>query len=159
MPQGCVCAIALLGAVMVLASNARAQSVISTHSGVVHFFEGDVYLDDRPLASHLGRFPTLPQGAELRTGEGRVEVLLTPGVFLLMDGRSAIREPLPGRQPHQKSVRTALRRTLRNASIAWRYSRLFDEFSIAHFGELYSGPPLKLSARCHGLADFADSPA
>jgi len=70
---------------------AGAQSVISTHSGVIHYFEGAVYLGDQSLQSHLGRFPTVPQGAELRTVDGRAEVLLTPGVFLRMGNRSAIR--------------------------------------------------------------------
>ena len=71
--------------------SAHAQSVISTRSGVVHFFEGDVYLGDQLLQSRLGRFPVLPDGAELRTGEGRAEVLLTPGVFLRLDAQSSIR--------------------------------------------------------------------
>ena len=65
--------------------------MISTHSGLIHFFEGAVYLGDQSLESRLGRFPTVPQGGELRTAEGRAEVLLTPGVFLRMADRSAIR--------------------------------------------------------------------
>src|SRR6202051_4790908 len=69
----------------------KAQSVISTHSGVIHFFEGAVYLGDRPLESHLGRFPSVPQGAELRTAEGRAEVLLMPAVFLRICEYSGIR--------------------------------------------------------------------
>src|SRR5579863_5103054 len=68
-----------------------AQSVISTHSGLIHFFEGEVYLGDQFLESHLGRFPSVPPGGELRTGAGRAEVLLTPGVFLRMGERSVIR--------------------------------------------------------------------
>src|SRR5580704_14367372 len=70
---------------------AGAQSVVSTHAGLIHFFEGAVYVGDRPLESHLGRFPSVPQGAELRTAEGRAEVLLTPGVFLRIGERSSIR--------------------------------------------------------------------
>jgi hypothetical protein len=85
------CAFSTLAAVAGLALPANAQSVISTHSGVIHFFEGAVYLGDRPLESHLGKFPSVPQGAELRTAEGRAEVLLTPGVFLRMGDRTAIR--------------------------------------------------------------------
>jgi hypothetical protein len=69
----------------------EAQSVISTHSGVIHFFEGAVYLGDQPLEPRLGKFPSVPQGAELRTEDGRAEVLLTPGVFLRMGEGSAIR--------------------------------------------------------------------
>jgi FecR protein len=78
-------------AAMALALPASAQSVISTHSGVIHFFEGAVYLGDQPLESHLGKFPSVPQGAELRTAEGRAEVLLTPGVFLRMGEQTKIR--------------------------------------------------------------------
>jgi|SRR5580698_3442343 hypothetical protein len=70
---------------------AGAQSVVSTHAGLIHFFEGAVYLGDRPLESHLGRFPSVPQGEELRTAGGRAEVLLTPGVFLRLGENSAIR--------------------------------------------------------------------
>jgi hypothetical protein len=70
---------------------ADGQSVISTHSGVVHFFEGAVYLNDQPLESHLGKFSTIPQGGELRTAEGRAEVLLTPGVFIRIGDRTDIR--------------------------------------------------------------------
>ncbi len=74
-----------------LALPASAQSVISTRSGVIHFFEGAVYLNDQPLESRLGRYPTLSQGAGLRTEEGRAEVLLTPGVFLRLGQHSAIK--------------------------------------------------------------------
>jgi hypothetical protein len=70
---------------------ANCQSVISTHSGVVHFFEGSVYLGDQALESHPGKFATVPKGAELRTAQGRAEVLLTPGVFLRLREGSAIR--------------------------------------------------------------------
>src|SRR5271166_3881856 len=91
MSNGCVCTFSTLAAVIALALPACAQSVISTRSGVIHFFEGTVYLGDQALESHLGKFPSVPLGAELRTSEGRAEVLLTPGVFLRMGEKSAIR--------------------------------------------------------------------
>lgn len=91
MSKNWACPFSTLAAVIALALPANAQSVISTHSGVIYFFEGAVYLGDQALESHLGRFPCVPQGAELRTAEGRAEVLLTPGVFLRMGERSAIR--------------------------------------------------------------------
>ena len=69
----------------------QAQSVISTHSGIVYFFEGSVYLGDQVLQPHPGKFSSVPPGAELRTAEGRAEVLLTPGVFVRIGARSAIR--------------------------------------------------------------------
>jgi hypothetical protein len=91
MPYDRACAFSAFAAVVALALPANAQSVISTRSGVIHFFDGAVYLGDQPLESHLGKFPSVPQGAELRTAEGRAEVLLTPGVFLRLGERSAIR--------------------------------------------------------------------
>jgi hypothetical protein len=84
-------AFSTLAVVTVLALPADGQSVISTRSGVVHFFEGAVYLADKPLEPHLGKFPSMAKGAELRTAQGRAEVLLTPGVFLRMGEGSAIR--------------------------------------------------------------------
>jgi hypothetical protein len=70
---------------------ASGQAVISTHSGVVHFFEGSVTVAGQPLENQLGRFASVPEGAELRTQRGRAEVLLTPGVFLRIGDDSAIR--------------------------------------------------------------------
>jgi len=81
----------MLAVAAVLTLPADAQSVISTRSGLVHFFEGAVYLGDQPLEPHPGKFTCMAEGAELRTAQGRAEVLLTPGVFLRMDQTSAIR--------------------------------------------------------------------
>jgi len=81
-----------LSAAMLLASSpAAGQSVISAHSGVVHFFEGSVYIADQPLDRQFGRFPEIPEGAELRTAQGRAEVLLTPDVILRVAENTAIR--------------------------------------------------------------------
>jgi FecR protein len=70
---------------------AAAQSVISTHSGVVYFFEGSVFLGDQRLEQSFGRFPDIGDGGELRTERGRAEVLLVPGTFLRIGDNSAIR--------------------------------------------------------------------
>jgi len=43
------------------------QSVVSTHSGVVHFFEDTVFVADRQLEQKFGRFPQIGEGWELRT--------------------------------------------------------------------------------------------
>jgi len=68
-----------------------AQSIVSTHSGVVYFFEGSVFIEDQPLEQKFGKFPDIGDGHQLRTAHGRAEVLLTPGVFLRMNESSAIR--------------------------------------------------------------------
>ena len=88
---GIFAAFAILAGVVATALPADSQSVISTHSGVVHYFEGTVMLDDQPLLPHLGKYPSVPEGSVLRTADGRAEVLLTPGVFLRMNGQSEIR--------------------------------------------------------------------
>lgn len=70
---------------------ASAQSVISAHSGLVHFFDGTVLLDDQPLQQKTGKFDQMNNGSELRTQDGRAELLLTPGTFLRLGANSAIR--------------------------------------------------------------------
>ena len=89
--NGRACALRTLAVLTVLTLAAVGQSVISTRSGIVYYFEGTVYLGDQPLESHPGKFSTVPEGAELRTADGRAEVLLTPGVFVRIGERSAIR--------------------------------------------------------------------
>lgn len=70
---------------------ALAQSVISAHSGLIHFTDGSVYLDDQPIQQQTGKFDQMNNGSELRTGDGRAEVLLTPGTFIRVGPNAAIR--------------------------------------------------------------------
>jgi hypothetical protein len=70
---------------------ALAQSVVSTHSGVVYFFTGSVFIGNERLEQKFGRFPDIGEGRELRTEQGRAEVLLTPGVILRVAENSSIR--------------------------------------------------------------------
>jgi len=70
---------------------AQAQSVISARSGLIHYVEGQVYLGDEQVESKFGNFPEVKENGQLRTGEGRAEVLLTPGVFLRLGENSAFR--------------------------------------------------------------------
>jgi hypothetical protein len=71
--------------------SASAQSVVSARSGVIHYSEGAVFVDDQAVEQKLGRFSEIKQGSELRTENGRAEVLLTPGTFLRIGEMSAIR--------------------------------------------------------------------
>lgn len=68
-----------------------AQPVVSVHSGVVHYFEGSVLIDGQPLEERFGRFEEIRPNSELRTDQGRAEILLTPGVLLRVDENSSIR--------------------------------------------------------------------
>ena len=87
----CTCAFVTLAMLTALALAAAGQEVISVRSGVIHFFEGSVYLGGQPLELHPGKFQILAEGDELRTAQGRAEVLLTPGVILRIGEKSAIR--------------------------------------------------------------------
>jgi hypothetical protein len=67
------------------------QAVVSTHSGLVYFFEGSVFVGGQRLEQKFGKFPDIGEGGELRTEHGRAEVLLTPGVFLRVAENSSMR--------------------------------------------------------------------
>jgi hypothetical protein len=67
------------------------QQVLSAQSGTVHYTEGTVNLDGRELHPKNGQFATLKPGEELRTENGRAEILLTPGAFLRVGDHSAVR--------------------------------------------------------------------
>jgi hypothetical protein len=76
---------------VLVAGSAWAQSVISTHSGVVQYVEGRAYIADKPVEPKAGQFPDIKENQEFRTEEGRAEILLTPGVFLRLGENSSIR--------------------------------------------------------------------
>ena len=78
-------------AALLVGFQASAQAVISAHSGVVHFSEGSVFIDDQPLDHKFATYPNIKEGSTLRTEKGRAEILLTPGMFLRVDENSAIR--------------------------------------------------------------------
>jgi hypothetical protein len=70
---------------------AFAQSVISARSGLVHYVEGQVTLDDKAVDVKYSQFPEVRTDQVLKTEEGRAEVLLTPGVFLRLSENSGFR--------------------------------------------------------------------
>ena len=59
-----------------LAPRALAQSVISAHSGVIHYVEGDVTIDGTPVHPKFAEFPDVKAGQLVATAEGRAEILL-----------------------------------------------------------------------------------
>jgi len=78
-------------ALTALAALASAQQMISAKSGLIHYLEGRVLLDDKALQAKYGTFPQMNEQSQLRTEEGRAEVLLAPGVFLRLGESSAVR--------------------------------------------------------------------
>jgi hypothetical protein len=81
----------LLIVIPLLSAVAGAQTVVSVTSGVINYSEGSVFVDNNKLDQKSGTFPTLVNGAVLKTEHGRVEVLLTPGAVLRLDHNSSIR--------------------------------------------------------------------
>jgi hypothetical protein len=80
-----------LSALLLASLPAAAQSVVSTHSGVVHYFEGTVSIGGTLVQPQFGRFPEIAEGSELRTAQGRAEVLLGPGVMVRVAEDSAVK--------------------------------------------------------------------
>ncbi|MBI4875317.1 MAG: FecR domain-containing protein [Acidobacteria bacterium] len=81
----------VLAVLSVALVQAMAQNAISARSGMVHYVEGDVALADKAVESKFGQFPEVKENQVLRTGEGRAEILLSPGAFLRMDENAAVR--------------------------------------------------------------------
>lgn len=77
----------------ILTTSAWAQSVISAHSGVVHYQEGQVEVDGQAIHQdpQKGRFADVQPGQTLSATDGRAEILLTPGVFLRVGENSSLR--------------------------------------------------------------------
>lgn len=73
------------------ATSAPAQSVVSAHSGMINYTEGQVLVNDRDVQVTSSRFPQVREQDVLSTKEGRVEVLLNPGSFLRIGENSSIR--------------------------------------------------------------------
>jgi hypothetical protein len=68
-----------------------AQQVISANAGVIHYTEGDVRLDGKPVEQTPSKFQEMKRGQEIETGEGRAEILLTPGSILRLAENSSAR--------------------------------------------------------------------
>ena len=59
--------------------------------GTVNYIEGAAYLDGRPLQQQSVGNVALDPGQVLTTRSGKAEILLTPGIFLRVDDRSAVK--------------------------------------------------------------------
>jgi hypothetical protein len=86
MPRILPLAVVLLGA-----GSAWSQAVISAHSGVIQYVEGQVTVDGNAVQPKFAEFPDVKPGQSLADEDGRAEVLLTPGVFLRVAEASSFR--------------------------------------------------------------------
>jgi hypothetical protein len=77
----------------ILTTSTWAQSVISAHSGVIQYQDGQVEVDSQPIHQkpQNGQFVEVKPGQTLTVRDGRAEILLTPGVFLRVAENSSLR--------------------------------------------------------------------
>jgi hypothetical protein len=67
------------------------QGVNPARPGTINYIEGQASLDGRQLSAHsIGQVEVEP-GQNLTTADGRVEMLLTPGIFLRIDTDSTVK--------------------------------------------------------------------
>ena len=71
--------------------HAWGQFVISAKSGLINHIEGRVLLSGEPVVTKSGARREMLDASELRTEDGRAEVLLNPGVFLRVGENSTVR--------------------------------------------------------------------
>ena len=65
--------------------------MISVRAGIVNDAEGAVFINGQPLSKKFGTFPSLHEGSDLYTQDGRAELQLAPSVFLRVGTDSAVR--------------------------------------------------------------------
>jgi len=72
------------------------QEVVSARAGLIHHVEGEVFLGEKameqtPATKMFSQFPEVKENQVLRTGEGRAEILLSPGVVLRVGENAAVK--------------------------------------------------------------------
>jgi hypothetical protein len=85
-----------MGLAVLLGSFAAQAAPNLGHPGIVNYVEGQVSVDGRQLTQRDVGSADIEQGQVLETGQGKAEVLLTPGVFLRVGNGSQIRMDNPG---------------------------------------------------------------
>ncbi len=67
-----------------------AQEVISVRAGFIHHTEGRVFLEGKPIQQNPAKAVHVEAGQELRTEDGRVEMMLALGTLLRLDENSQL---------------------------------------------------------------------
>ena len=82
---------------------ALADTTNTARPGTLNYVEGQATLNGQPLAAKSSGVE-LAQGQTLETRNGKVEVLLTPGVFLRVGDNSAVTMVSPGLEQTEVQV-------------------------------------------------------
>src|ERR1700733_7777925 len=69
----------------------QTQNSRPARPGSVNYVEGQASLDGQPLGANSAGSAEMQKGQTLTTQSGKVEVLLTPGVFLRVGDSSAVK--------------------------------------------------------------------
>ncbi|MBT9331169.1 FecR family protein [Acidipila sp. 4G-K13] len=81
---------------LLFASATFAQEANPAVPGTINYVEGSAAIAGQPLTQRAVGSAQLDPGQVLTTGNGRVEILLTPGIFFRLDENSAVRMVAPG---------------------------------------------------------------
>jgi len=68
---------------------------IPAHPGMLNYMEGQASINGEPVNSRSVGSMDVERGQVLQTGQGKAEILLTPGVFLRLGDNSALRMVSP----------------------------------------------------------------
>ncbi len=74
---------------------ALSQNAVSARPGTINYIEGQASLEGQQLSPKSVGHAELAQGQYLATGNGKAELLLTPGVFLRLDNNSTVKMVTP----------------------------------------------------------------
>ncbi len=66
-------------------------ATVPAHPGMLNYVEGQANIDGRPVTNQSVGSADVQQGQVIETGQGKAEILLTPGVFLRLGTNSAVR--------------------------------------------------------------------
>ena len=80
----------LAAAVLLVPMAVSAQEIVSARAGLIHYSDGRVLLNEKPIVHKVAQFQEVKENEYLRTERGRAEVLLTPGIFLRLGEDSQV---------------------------------------------------------------------
>ena len=89
----------LIAPAMAAAQQPNQENAQPAQPGAVNYVEGIASLDGSPLTQRDVGSASMQAGQEIRTSEGKVEILLNPGIYLRMDSNSAVRMISPSLTP------------------------------------------------------------